>query len=176
VTLIAGDVGGATTRLALVSPQAGPREFVAEQEFNSADYKGLRPIVEAFLAKTGGHATSACFDVAGPVSGGRAHLTNLPWDIEEAPLAHDLGLQRVTLLNDLRAIAHAVPHLEPGETVEINAGKSVQHAPITVRASGTGLGESFLIWGGHDYIACSSEGGHSDFAPTNHVLVGCGRI
>jgi glucokinase len=57
------------------------------------------PIVEAFLAKTGGHATSACFDVAGPVSGGRAHLTNLPWEIEEAPLAHDLG--RVTLLNDL---------------------------------------------------------------------------
>ena len=70
--LIAGDVGGATTRLALVSPQAGPRQFVAEKEFNSADCKGLRPIVEAFLAKTDGHATSACFDVAGPVSGGRA--------------------------------------------------------------------------------------------------------
>ena len=98
--LIAGDVGRATTRLALVSPQAGPREFVAEQEFDSADYKGFRPNVEAFLAKTGGHATSACFDVAGPVSGGRAHLTNLPWDLEEALLAHDLGLQQVTLLND----------------------------------------------------------------------------
>ena len=38
--LIAGDVGGATTRLALAAPQAGPREFVAEQEFNSADYQG----------------------------------------------------------------------------------------------------------------------------------------
>ena len=81
--------------------------------------------------------------MAGPGSGGRAHLTNLPWDLEEAALARDLGLQRVTLLNDLRAIAHAVPHLEPGETVEINAGKSVQHAPIAVLAPGTGLGESF---------------------------------
>jgi glucokinase len=110
--------------------------------------------------------------VACPVNAGRAHLTNLPWDPEEAPLAHDLGLQRVTLLNDLRAIAHATPHLEPGETVEINAGKSVQHAPIAVLAPGTGLGESFLIWGGDDHIACSSEGGHSDFAPTNHVQVG----
>ena len=170
--LIAGDVGGATTRLALVSPQAGPRAFVAEQEFHSAAYEGLRTIVEAFLAKTGGHATSACFDVAGPVSAGRARLTNLPWDLEEAPLAHDLGLEQVTLLNDLRAIAHAAPHLEPGETVEINAGKSVQHAPIAVLAPGTGLGESFLIWGGHDYIACSSEGGHSDFAPTNRLQAG----
>jgi len=170
--LIAGDIGGTTTRLALVSPQAGPRQFVAEQEFNSADYKGLTPIIEAFLAKTGAHATFACFDVAGPVSDGRARLTNLPWDIDEAALARDLGLQQVTLLNDLRAIAYAVPHLEPGETVEINAGQPAPHAPLAVLAPGTGLGESFLIWSGHDYIACSSEGGHCDFAPANHVQVG----
>ena len=64
--LIAGDIGATTTRLALVSPEAGPRKFVAEQNFPSAGYKGLQPIVEAFLAATGGHATSACF-----------HLTSL---------------------------------------------------------------------------------------------------
>jgi glucokinase len=170
--LIAGDIGGTTTRLALVSPQAGPRDFVAEQEFHSADHNGLQPIVEAFLASTGGHATSACFDVAGPVIDGRAHLTNLPWDLEEAGLCRGLNLQRVSLLNDLRAIAHAVPHLRTGETVELNAGKAEQHAPIAVLAPGTGLGEAFLIWGGEDYIACASEGGHADFAPTNQVQAG----
>ena len=170
--LVAGDIGGTTTRLALVSPEAGPRRFVAEQEFHSADYEGLQPIVEAFLANTDGHARSACFDVAGPVIDGRAHLTNLPWDIEEAALCRGLGLQRVKLLNDLRAIAHAVPHLQPEETVEINAGKPVEHAPIAVLAPGTGLGEAFLIWGGQDYIACASEGGHADFAPTNQVQAG----
>ena len=110
--LIAGDIGGTTTRLALVSPDAGPRAFVAEQEFPSADFPGLQPIVEAFLASTGGRATAACFDVAGPVIDGRAHLTNLPWDLNEAALSAGLGLRRVTLLNDLRAIAHAVPHLQ----------------------------------------------------------------
>ena len=170
--LIAGDIGGTTTRLALVSPDAGPRKFVAEQEFHSADYKGLQPIVKAFLDKAGGHATSACFDVAGPVIGGRAHLTNLPWDLEEAALCGSLGLQRVSLLNDLRAIAHAVPHLLPEETVSINAGKAEEHAPIAVLAPGTGLGEAFLIWNGQDYIACASEGGHADFAPTNQVQAG----
>ena len=170
--LIAGDIGGTTTRLALVSPDAGPRKFVAEQEFHSADYKGLQPIVEAFLAKTGGHATSACFDVAGPLIGGRAHLTNLPWDLEEAALCCDLGLHRVSLLNDLRAIAHAVPHLQLEETVVINAGQAVEHSPIAVLAPGTGLGEAFLIWSGQDYVACASEGGHADFAPTNQVQAG----
>jgi glucokinase len=170
--LIAGDIGGTKTRLALVAPKDGPRKFVAEQEFHSGDYKGLQPIVEAFVANTGAHATSACFDVAGPVVGGRAHLTNLPWDLDEAVLRRDLGLQSVTLLNDLRAIAHAVPHLQPEETAEINAGKAVPHSAIAVLAPGTGLGEAFLIWDGQDYIACASEGGHGDFAPTTPVQAG----
>ena len=170
--LIVGDIGGTTTRLALVSPQAGARKFVAEQEFHSGDFAGLEPIIEAFLAKTGGHADSACFDVAGPVIGGRAHLTNLPWDLEEAAVCRNLRLQNVTLLNDLRAIAYAVPHLQPNDMVEINSAQAESHAPIAVLAPVTGLGEAFLIWGGHDYIACASEGGHTDFAPTNQVQAG----
>jgi glucokinase len=170
--LIAGDIGGTKTRLALVSAEAGPRKFVAVQEFHSADYKGLQPIVEAFLANTKGQATAACFDVAGPVIAGRAHLTNLPWDVEETTLAKGLGLERVSLLNDLQAIAHAVPHLLPEETAEINAGKPVEKSPIAVLAPGTGLGEAFLIWGGKEYIACSSEGGHADFAPSSASQAG----
>jgi glucokinase len=170
--LIAGDIGGTTTRLALISADGGPRQFVAEQEFPSADFNGLQPIVEAFLSRTGARATSACFDVAGPVIDGRAHLTNLPWELEEAVLCRDLHLQRVSLLNDLRAIAHAVPHLQPEESVEINAGRAEPRAPMAVLAPGTGLGEAFLIWSGRDYIACASEGGHADFAPTSQVQAG----
>ena len=165
--LIAGDIGGTTTRLALVSAQTGPRHFVAEREYHSADHAGLQPIIEEFLAATGARATSACFDVAGPVVGGRAHLTNLPWDLEEAALARSLNLERVTLLNDLHAIAQSLPFLQSDETISINAGSAVTHAPLAVMAPGTGLGESFSIWSGSAYVPCSSEGGHVDFAPTN---------
>jgi glucokinase len=70
--LIAGDIGGTTTRLALISPETGPRKFVAEQEFHSADYEGLPPIVETFLGNTGGHATSACFEFRTAPSCGRS--------------------------------------------------------------------------------------------------------
>jgi glucokinase len=170
--LIAGDVGGTSTRLALVSPEAGPRAFVAEEEFRSGDFRGLGEIVKTFLVKCGGSATSACFDVAGPVVDGRVHLTNLLWDLDEAALRSSLGLERVTLLNDLQAIAHAVPHLLPGETAEVNAGRPVEHAPLAILAPGTGLGESFSIWTGSAYLACASEGGHADFAPTNHLQAG----
>jgi glucokinase len=170
--LIAGDIGGTTTRLALVSAEAGPRDFIALQEYPSGDYPGLQPIVETFLASTGQQATAACFDVAGPVIDGHAHLTNLPWKLEEAALAEALGLRQVTLLNDLRAIAIAVPHLQSGETAEINTCKADPQAPIAVFAPGTGLGEAFLVWGGSDYLACASEGGHADFAPTNPLQAG----
>ena len=170
--LIAGDIGGTTTRLALVSEQTGARQFVAEQEFHSGDYRGLEPIVQAFLTKAGGRATSACFGVPGPVIGGRAHLTNLPWELEEAALCRSMNLTTVSLLNDLQAVAHAVPHLQRDETVTINAGNAVEHAALAVLAPGTGLGEAFLIWNAGAYIACPSEGGHADFAPTNPLQAG----
>jgi glucokinase len=65
-----------------------------------------------------------------------------------------------------------VPHLQQHETVIINAGEPVLHAPIAVLAPGTGLGEAFLVWSGQRYIACPSEGGHADFAPTNQPQAG----
>ena len=76
------------------------------------------------------------------------------------------------MLNDLHAIAHAVPHLTTEEMVTIKLGRPQEHAPLAVLAPGNGLGEAFLIWGGTDYIACSSEGGHADFGPTNPTQVG----
>ncbi len=167
--LLAGDIGGTTVRLALVSPDQGARDVVLEQEFPSADFEGLAPAVAAFLAKANAKPTSACFSVAGPVIKGRAQLTNLPWDLEEGALGDAIGVARVTLINDLKAIAHAVPHLKPEETVVINRGHATQTAPIAIVAPGTGLGEAFLIWNSRDYIACASEGGHADFAPTNAV-------
>ena len=170
--LIAGDIGGTTTRLALVDRRAGARRPIREQDFASADFAALQPIVESFLAAAVDRPSSACFSVAGPVLGGRAHLTNLPWDLEEGELARGLGLRQVRLLNDLQAIAHAVSQLTADETVAVNPGRAPEHGTIAVLAPGTGLGESFLIWGGERYIACPSEGGHADFAPTNQVQAG----
>ncbi len=174
--LLAGDIGGTNTRLALVSAEARPRRFVLERQYASAEYAGLEQVVGAFLAdplvKAGEQPDSACFCVAGPVIDGRAHLTNLPWQLSREALRAQLGMERVSLLNDLRSIAHAVPHLEPQETKVVNTGQTIAHGPIAVMAPGTGFGEGFLVWTGDAYLACASEGGHTDFAPTNAVQAG----
>jgi glucokinase len=170
--LLVGDIGGTNIRLALVSAKDGPRAFLFEKEFRSADYEGLQPAIEAFLAAAEGKPTSACICVAGPVIDGHARLTNLPWELNEDALRQGLGLKKVHLINDLKAIAHAIPNLEASELVEINAGKAVQQGAIAVVAPGTGLGEAFLIWDGETYLPCVSEGGHADFAPTNAFQAG----
>ncbi len=170
--LLAGDIGGTKTLLALYTPATGARQPVAEAEFHSADYPGLDVMAREFLARESATAEQACFDVAGPVIGGRAHLTNLPWDVEEASLRQALGLRRAMLLNDLKAIAYAVPHLQPQDLHSINEGQAEPNGPIAVVAPGTGLGEAFLVWGGSSYLACSSEGGHASFSPTDERQAG----
>lgn len=170
--LLAGDIGGTKTLLALYERGGDARRAVAEQEYHSADFASLDLMVRRFLDAHGATAEQACFDVAGPVIDGRVHLTNLPWVLEEAGLATALGLRRVTLLNDLQAIAHAIPRLRDDERQVLSAGTADPHGPIAVVAPGTGLGEAFLIWNGDRYMACASEGGHASFAPVDAGQIG----
>ena len=167
--LIAGDIGGTKTDLAIFSSEAGPLTPLAQTKVPSADYPNLQAIVKEFLAKEKKPVDRACFAVAGPVIGGRVKTTNLPWVVEEDSLAHELNLNRqsVHLMNDLEAIAHAVPILRPSDVETINQGEAVPKGSIGVIAPGTGLGESFLTWDGSRYVPHSSEGGHADFAPTD---------
>jgi glucokinase len=58
-----------------------------------------------------------------------------------------------------------VPVLRATDLRTLNEGEPVPKGPIAIIAPGTGLGESFLTWDGSQYLAHSSEGGHSDLAP-----------
>jgi glucokinase len=94
-------------------------------------------------------------------------LTNLPWLVDESALQSALGLQSVRLLNDVQAMAAAVPHLRAEDLVTLQAGKPEPGGAIALIAVGTGLGEAFLTWDGSRYRAQASEGGHSDFGPSS---------
>jgi glucokinase len=179
--LLAGDIGGTKTNLAVFSPEDGPRAPLAEATLPSADYASLEALVGEFLAQVSLPVERASFGVAGPVVASRATITNLPWTIEEAQLQEALNLSSVRLLNDLNAIAHAVPFLEADDLQTLNVGQQApgrgvhgrsEAGAMAVVAPGTGLGEAFLTWDGTRYRPHPSEGGHADFAPTNPFEVG----
>ena len=165
--LIAGDIGGTKTDLAIYAIESGPHVPMAEAQFHSVDFPNLQAMVLKFMAQVKIPVEHASFDVAGPVIDGQVKTTNLPWVMDEISLAKDLNLKSVHLMNDLEAVARAVPILRAIDLEALNEGQPVPQGAIAVIAPGTGLGESFLTWDGSQYLAHSSEGGHSDFAPTD---------
>lgn len=169
--LLAGDIGGTKTNLAIIDPAGGVGKTVAEATFPSGRYPSLESIVQQFLNQTGIEVSRASFGVAGPVVGGRATITNLPWVMDEHNLQRAFGLEAVYLLNDLVSIAYAVPHLEGRDLHVLNEGRPEPGGAIAVLAPGTGLGEAFLTWEGTRFSAHPSEGGHADFAPVNKLQI-----
>jgi glucokinase len=169
--LLAGDIGGTKTHLAVFSSETGWRKPFAEATYASVNYPDLESLVRAFLSQHDFTIDRASFGVAGPVVAGHASITNLPWMMNERQLQQALHIPTVRLLNDLDAIAHSVPHLESQDLCVLNEGEPVSKGAIAVIAPGTGLGEAFLTWDGSKYKAHTSEGGHADFAPTNTFQV-----
>ena len=164
---LAGDIGGTKTALALFSTEQGLRKPTAEAVFPNYRYASFEEVVREFLADKDVQVTHASLGVAGPVITERAQLTNLPWVVDARVTSDSLGGVPVRLLNDIVAIAHAMPFLDASDLEMLNEGIPEQHGPMAVIAPGTGLGEALLIWNGKRYVPVSSEGGHVDFAPTN---------
>ncbi len=178
--LLVGDIGGTKTNLAVYASDRGLGTPVAEATYPSGNYASLEAIALEFLNRIDERAgigtrkqiDRACFGVSGPVVAGSATITNLPWIMDQNRLQTELGLKFVRLLNDLEAIANAVPILQPDQLHTLSAGKPSPGRSIAVIAPGTGLGEAYLTWDGARYRAYACEGGHSDFAPTNAFEIG----
>ncbi len=164
--ILAGDIGGTKTVLAIYSEKSGVAGgAIHEIRYESGKYDALETIVNEFLRETGAQPNAACFGVAGPVKNHRAQITNLPWVIEVEKIKHSCKIAQVKLINDLKAVAVAVPHLQPGDISTLNEGVPVPQGNRAVIAPGTGLGIAFLVWTGKRYRACASEGGHTAFSP-----------
>jgi glucokinase len=165
--ILAGDIGGTKTVLAIIAKQPdGSTSWIQEQTFASQDFMGFDEVLEQFLP-SGVDITSACFGIAGPVVNQHCQMTNLSWSLDAAKLKHRLGTERVKLLNDLEAMAIGMLHLPKTDLVELNPNAQAQTGNIAVIAAGTGLGEAILYWDGEKHHPMATEGGHCDFAPQN---------
>jgi glucokinase len=164
VRILAGDVGGTKTNLALFSREGTALRRVELRTFPSGRYPDLESILAEFLPGKPG-VTAACLGVAGPVVSGRSRVTNLPWIVDGQSIRRVLGADRVFLVNDLQATAFAVPFLPEESLAVLQRGEAEPRGTIAVLAAGTGLGASFLVWTGTGYVPVASEGGHADFAP-----------
>ena len=163
--ILAGDVGGTKTDLGLFKYSAGTLELVREHRYATVKFGSLEAVCAEFLG-AGATVNAACLGVPGPIIDGRAHATNVPWELSSSALSRVMKGVPVRLLNDLAAIAYGMVNLKPEDFAVLHRAENPPaHGNIAVIAAGTGLGESSLVWEGDRYYAVASEGGHSDFAP-----------
>ena len=185
MTVLAGDIGGTNSRLAIYDvPATGLRGVkpIFEQTYPSAAHPSLDVIAEKFLTAAAGAVgaragvASGCFGIAGPIEHNICRATNLPWVVDGNALAQKLGIARVVLVNDFHAAALGVTAVEPHELVALGGDVRVAQGPMAVLGAGTGLGQAFLLWSAaqNRYQVVPSEGGHVDLAartPLEHGLV-----
>ncbi len=174
--LLAGDIGGTNSRLALFEidrvepgkPIPEPKEL---RRYPSRDPGGLVAILRRYLGDTGARPAAASFGLAGPVVGGKVNAPNLPFAVDGEELRAALGLPRITLLNDLEAAAWGLLHLDGSQVKTLQAGTAEPRGRVALIAAGTGLGEGMLAPVEGHYHAFPSEGGHCDFAPVDEEQI-----
>jgi glucokinase len=169
--ILAGDIGGTHTRIALYQENAGALKMLLERVYPSREHKSLDEIVRLFLSEQRTTIHLVCFGIAGPVLHGEVSTPNLPWVVNALQLARQIGIESVLLINDLQAHASGIDDLAAEDFValtKVDAGTGNG----ALLAAGTGLGEAGLYWDGLRRRPFPCEGGHADFAPRNDVEVG----
>ena len=168
--ILAADIGGTKVNLALFQEANGRLEGVSEATFESRQYPGLGAILDEFCQNGHPKIERAGFGIAGPVKNGKCDVTNLPWVVDVENIKKQLGLEPVWLINDLAAMACALPFLQNDELDVLQEGREEEGGRMAVIAAGTGLGQAFLLPDGRgQFLLLDSEGGHCDFPPRNEL-------
>ncbi|HEY7220825.1 MAG TPA: glucokinase [Candidatus Binatia bacterium] len=169
--VLAGDIGGTKTSLALFSVRGEKLRVESQRNFPSKHYSGLIPVLQEFLGGADHAIDAACFGIAGPVIDGKVKTPNLPWMVDATELRDALKLDGVALLNDLEAAAYGILTLESDEFLVLNQGTMRHSGNKALIAAGTGLEQALLYDNGRHFHPLPSEGGHADFAPRNELEI-----
>lgn len=167
IMILAGDIGGTHTRIALYHN----KQLHGEREYQSRSHPNLEEIVADFLRHEKTKVSAASFGIAGAVRNGVCKATNLAWNVDAARLRRELKLEKVHVINDLMANAYGLFVLEKKDLFELQPGDPELMGNRALISAGTGLGEAGLYWDGKRHHPFACEGGHADFAPRNEAEV-----
>lgn len=168
--ILAGDIGGTKTHLALFE-EGESVDWTAATKYRSSEYDDLSSIVMQFLKEQGfPEIDRACFGIAGPIQDQKSKTTNLPWIVDAENIKKTAKIDHVSLINDLEANAHGISFLKESEFFTLSPGIDRPGNKALISA-GTGLGEAGLFFDGKSYHPFACEGGHCSFAPENEIEI-----
>ena len=166
--ILAGDVGGTKTNLALFQIQAGDLVPLKEKSYQTKKHKSFLEMVSIFHTDEMPRINGICLGVAGPVIRGKVQGTNFPWAIDSEEIGRELHIRSVSLINDMEANAYGLAALQEKDFQTLKYGPKIPGNAALI-SPGTGLGEAGMFWDGSHYHPFACEGGHCDFSPRNEL-------
>lgn len=172
MNILVGDIGGTNTRLLYAKINKSGWESLHLKNYPSQNFNKFTEVLNQFISEHNIDipVDAACFAIAGPVENETVSVTNLPWVISEKQLQKELQTPRVNIINDFNAVALGISELNENDFINLQKGQ-ISNTKINpdaaVIGAGTGLGAAHLIWIDDHYHVCTSEAGHTGFAPEN---------
>lgn len=157
---LVADIGGTNTRVALASGADLLAETVTR--YKNADHSSLQSVLARFVSEQDDVDTrAACVAIAGPVQDGKAEMTNLNWEIDEASLAEATKAERTSIVNDLQAQGYALGHLPQGSERVLFPAKTPQSSSTKMMVGvGTGFNTAPVFETENGRYVSASESGH----------------
>ena len=165
--IVAADIGGTHARFALAELEPGRRPRLGDmRKYRTRDYSGLAEAWAIFEKDHGGALPrAAALAVAAPIQGDVLTFMNSDWRLDRHGLKAELGLEKLSLLNDFGAVAYTVSVIPGDEFIAITGPGGLPADGITtVLGPGTGLGVS-LLDRRRDVMVIETEASHIGFSP-----------
>ncbi|MBA4168618.1 MAG: ROK family protein, partial [Chitinophagaceae bacterium] len=164
VTVLAGDIGGTKTNLALYTAGKNTMDLLKQNQYSTTAYSNMIDMLVTFIG-TEKNPDRISLAAAGPIQDGQVQMTNHAMQVSSKEISLHFNNIPVFLINDLEAAAFGLASLEEKDVAVFCKGIKKETGNIGVIAPGTGLGEAGLYADGKIWHPFATEGGHSDFAP-----------
>jgi len=171
MNLLAGDLGGTKTILAIYSSDKYPKKLF-NKKYISSEWKSFYSIFEDFISQLPKHISLpeyGCIGVAGPIKGKKVNITNLGWNIDTKKLSLTSKINNIELINDFSVLIYGIPFFKESqyEVIQgtLNSNRESNKELVAIIGAGTGLGMSRGLITSKSISVLPSEGGHREFSP-----------
>ena len=113
--ILAGDIGGTNTTLALVGEKEPKYTLILKCAFKSQQIDGLTDPIKEVIAIAQKKSSAlkidlCCISAAGPVENNRCQMTNCKWAIDGKALKKTTKVDTL-VINDFLAVGYGIPTL-----------------------------------------------------------------
>ena len=171
MNLLAGDLGGTKTVLAIFSNENNPKKLFSKY-YISKEWKSFQAILVDFINQLPNDLLLpefGCIGVAGPIKQQKVIITNLEWEIDRDELCSLSTIDNIELINDFSVLLYGIPFFrnDQYEIIQgtLNSKPKNQQEFIAIIGAGTGLGMTRGLITPDNISIFPSEGGHKEFAP-----------